>query len=425
MRIAGVSLSLVVGVISQAGFGSADSVSAETGQVEVRAGYDNDLKDASTKAATAESLSSTHPEDLGAPFLNEAGEVVLPVATPRGARLAQQWSRDTGVPAATPHIGSSETQGAVLDEGVDLATRLTESGVGGDSIFVTVDGSEAKPVLLVDPSRVASVEDNLKHISADAIVAANPAGEGEYHQQSRQNDSSPFYGGAKVWLWLENGSATCTGGFTWKGPSGNPWLLTAGHCSQYNANWNPRVVFTGDGTTQIGQSSNQYTTWDNGTGTVPTPGRGSLDGDLALLNLKNGLNVSSRIWIGGANSTSSLPVSGVGSAAVGQKLCFSGAVTGESCAFTVTAIGAQVTYPKGTVRPAVQSISFAAHCSANGDSGAPVYLKGSSSVTAIGILSGGGGGGSDNYGGALDPCSMVFTNIQQAYEAFDGYVPLT
>lgn len=390
--------------------------------VKVLTEYRSDLAAGSGRARSLESLSSVHPKDLGAPYIDIDGAVILPVSTERGERLAAEWSREAGVPIATKVIPASETEGAILDHGAAVARDLLASGQVGEDIFVTIDGSQVKPVLLVVPSHLSDAEELLSDTVAGVDLAPNPGGDVAATTLDRQGDTSPFYGGGVVKVRQESQTSICTAGFPWRGPSGNPWLLTAGHCSQFNANYNPRVVFNGQDV-QIGQSSNDYTTWNRGVGTVQTPGRGTWDGDLALLNLKNGLAVSPRIYVGGSNSSSSMLIGSVGSAAFGQKLCFSGITTGESCAFTVAAVGEQVSMDEGLLRPGVLSYSAAAYCPRPGDSGAPVYLKGSSSVTAIGIVSGGGGGGGDSYGGLNDPCKLVFTNIQQAYEAFSGSIP--
>jgi hypothetical protein len=62
-------------------------------------------------------------------------------------------------------------------------------------------------------------------------------------------------------------------------------------------------------------------------------------------------------------------------------------------------------------------------CTISGDSGGPVYTVDSSGrAIAKGTLSGGGGGGTDNSGGLLDPCSLIFTDIGLANSAFPGTV---
>lgn len=64
-------------------------------------------------------------------------------------------------------------------------------------------------------------------------------------------------------------------------------------------------------------------------------------------------------------------------------------------------------------------------CPMAGDSGSPVYINTPGTGVAVhGVLSGGGGGGIDRYVGRYEPsnCKMIFTEIGQAYQAFNGHV---
>jgi hypothetical protein len=64
-------------------------------------------------------------------------------------------------------------------------------------------------------------------------------------------------------------------------------------------------------------------------------------------------------------------------------------------------------------------------CPKPGDSGSPVYVNtAGTGVAAHGIVQGAAGGGDDYYVGRFEPahCTMIFTEVGQAYEAFNGHV---
>lgn len=99
-------------------------------------------------------------------------------------------------------------------------------------------------------------------------------------------------------------------------------------------------------------------------------------------------------------------------------------MTGEVCGWQATATQATVHYDSGTTaRNMVVARKTSGPCTVNGDSGGPVYtVDGSGQGYAKGILSGGGSGGSDNSGGLLDPCPLIFTDIGLANNALPGTV---
>ena len=80
-------------------------------------------------------------------------------------------------------------------------------------------------------------------------------------------------------------------------------------------------------------------------------------------------------------------------------------------------------YVDGAIARNVAKAEKQGPCIIHGDSGGPVYnLVGVEGAAPKGIISGAGGGGSDNYGGALDPCQVYFTDIWRAVDAWGGYV---
>ncbi len=99
-------------------------------------------------------------------------------------------------------------------------------------------------------------------------VDAN-AGNAMTNVDTRQNDKSPFYGGADLY------QPSCSDAFAWV--NGSLWegMLTAAHCA-------PTVNFTVLAESNHTMGHVGYENWVNGDGTVPYPGQTALRGDVAF-----------------------------------------------------------------------------------------------------------------------------------------------
>lgn len=173
----------------------------------------------------------------------------------------------------------------------------------------------------------------------------------EYRQEdvsrlTRQNDSSPFWGGAQVGRAGVAGF-DCTTGFSVKNASGTRFMVTAGHCFALNAN-----VETGAGLA-MGRITSR----------AAFPNR-----DMELIGTKQYGPV---IYTGGADGVAST-VKDASDPVVGRTIyCSSGAVTFERCDLTVTNLSAQFCDLAGCT----PNLALYLPCgSQRGDSGSPFYL---------------------------------------------------
>ncbi|MBT2401327.1 S1 family peptidase [Streptomyces sp. ISL-100] len=238
-------------------------------------------------------------------------------------------------------------------------------------------------------------------------------------QADRYYDTSPYYGGARFHSYLTTNSATwCTAGFPW--PQDGKWyMLTAGHCTTGNGaamKWNDTDFIGG-----VVRDN-----WSNSKGSVRLSCQDCYSGHLSLDRVEGPSSASARIYKGGKRSTMSRPVHDIWWRSVqsGDQLCTGGMMTGERCGWKVTGTKATVKYTSGAIaRNVVTAEKTSSACVQKGDSGGPTYtVDGSGRAYAKGIISGGSGGGSDNSGGYLDPCHLIFTDTRLAHNALPGTV---
>ena len=153
----------------------------------------------------------------------------------------------------------------------------------------------------------------------------------------------------------------CSAGFNVTGPGGE-FILTAGHCGPPGSVW----FSDNTGRGQVGR-------------TVTTDFPGS---DFSLVQYDAGRAPASGpnvVAIGGGKG---VRISGAADPAVGQRVFRSGSTSGLHDG-TVTALGATVNYPEGTVTGLIETTV----CAEPGDSGGPLFSEG----VALGVTSGGNG----------------------------------
>jgi glycerol-3-phosphate cytidylyltransferase-like family protein len=152
----------------------------------------------------------------------------------------------------------------------------------------------------------------------------------------------------------------CSAGFNVTNGS-NDFILTAGHCGPTGSTW----FADSQGTQQVGRTVNSS-----------FPG-----GDFALVQYASGDagEGADIVAIGDGNG---VRITGVGDAAVGQRVFRSGSTTGLREG-EVTGLDATVNYPEGTVSGLIETNV----CAESGDSGGPMFSEG----VALGITSGGSG----------------------------------
>jgi hypothetical protein len=152
----------------------------------------------------------------------------------------------------------------------------------------------------------------------------------------------------------------CSAGFNVTNGSSD-FILTAGHCGPTGSVW----FADNQGNQQVGQTVNSN-----------FPG-----GDFSLVEYESGEAGAGAdiVAIGDGNG---VRITGVGDAAVGQRVFRSGSTTGLRDG-EVTGLDATVNYPEGTVSGLIETTV----CAESGDSGGPMFSEG----IALGITSGGSG----------------------------------
>ncbi|MGW4461517.1 trypsin-like serine protease [Micromonospora sp. NPDC004704] len=237
-------------------------------------------------------------------------------------------------------------------------------------------------------------------------------GENAGEIQARHNDTSPFYGGARM------GPDGCTIGFSWT-HEGQRYFITAGHCTSLNQN-----VYMNGYSSAVGKVIDDN--WANASGSTKINGASYYSGDLSLVKMNSGYSTFPRVYTGGPTSSTSRVVGGISSRApkTGDHYCTGGSTKGTICNWKVTSVNVTVKYSDGTVARNMTKGTKHGHCTAPGDSGGPIFtINSAGKIIAKGIHSGGGGGGSDHYTGALEsPCREYFTDIRLAEKILPGII---
>ncbi|WP_344613671.1 trypsin-like peptidase domain-containing protein [Dactylosporangium salmoneum] len=297
----------------------------------------------------------------------------------------------------------------------DDITRLTPAAVAGTGHIRTIEPDSAanRLVLTVDTLDDALLDGLAKRYGSELVAVRYEPDATALSNQGRQNDTSAgpgFYGGADI------NSDNCTSGFSWYGGT-TQYMLTAGHCFPTGGGaWVPT-----ENMGFVTQSSREN--WNSGVGTVPFSGQSVNRGDLALIQLDSPKQAGGYIYRGDTNSSTSAPVKEMWSRspASGDQFCSGGQRTGEQCGWVVTSVGIDEHLTTGEWSRNTNKATKQGQCTIGGDSGGPVYtVRGDGGIAAKGIWNYGGGGGSDNWGGALDPCSGGFTDIWQAFYGLPG-----
>ncbi|WP_406402461.1 S1 family peptidase [Streptomyces sp. NBC_00879] len=184
--------------------------------------------------------------------------------------------------------------------------------------------------------------------------------------QSRQEDESPFKGGAGLLL---AGVSQCTSGYAVKtlGDHGDPFMVTAGHCFPNGA-----VVTTPQQNPQerrvVGTVSNRLL---------------GLSGGLRDMELIGGKEYEGKIYVGGVNSNTTIPVVGAHDASLfARNVCYSGAETGEACGHHVDNVLGLGCSASGCSFPTTV-FTGGERLPTEGDSGSPFYSKDGSDNATI------------------------------------------
>jgi hypothetical protein len=237
-------------------------------------------------------------------------------------------------------------------------------------------------------------------VTAAAVLAvttlsatSNPLVASPAHSVNRQSRTSDIaVAGGDIFVWSVHRSvrtgAGCTLAFAVRSDvSHRAASLTAGHCV---------ATLTGPPAYTVNQTR-------NGGGNTTDPGdrlgvvsagayRLGKNGDSALVSLVPFRQARAAVFAGGRSSGATIPVAGLARLHDGMHVCYSGAVSGEHCGFTVVGRPETTVFHEGrrTYRIHHEWRARAETCTSRaGDSGSPVYVRRGGRAFAVGILSGG------------------------------------
>ncbi|MDI1463268.1 S1 family peptidase [Catellatospora sp. KI3] len=299
-----------------------------------------DLSEAQTRLNTAadDILSVSSPGYAGTIAAPENGELQIYWKGQVPAD-AQERAARTGVPVRFLPARFSEAElAAEVDRlGADPRVATAAPNVDGSGLAVSVTSDADRDAIVAQAAVPLTVTVERK---PDLLF-------------DRQNDVSPYWGGAR-WTNLSTGGG-CSTGFSvnW---AGAPRMLTAGHCGS-NGN-----------TVRIGNATQPNTTI-----TADVNAR-----DTQLLNRPVNRTFAGRIYTGAWNSSSSIRVGGSAVDYVGNWICTGGSYSGEHCNAKVYAVNTSVLgMAPMTYAAKVPGVPAAGNCvAAPGDSGGPVYSHG-------------------------------------------------
>jgi hypothetical protein len=361
-------------------------------------------------------LAEAHPDVFGAAYYDAAaGRVVV---RGRGARmntLLAQATADADVAVRT------DAAALTWDELMALFDRtLTVRLPGGARVYSATLDFENQRVVAETSSTSAAVRGELRAALGPnvAVRAGAPVA-----RLSRNADVSPFFGGARIIQGIDQGGENfCTAAFPWRLGDGAAALLTAGHCVPVGDGW---TWFTDATQVQPGNGSATYkvggdwgATYAEGIGSVKVNTRTVANtGDVGQIRIVSGRTVAAFMYTGAWNSTSSAKITAQNPnpALNTTGLCEGGSRNGETCGWKIisTFTGYVDSRSGDTIRAVMAAQkSSATTCPAPGDSGAPVYVRNSTGITAMGILSGGVVSGST--------CIMYFTSLNYAIGSLGG-----
>jgi streptogrisin D len=287
-----------------------------------------------SQGALAASLTQRLGARTAGSYLDSSGAVVVNVLDAATASAVQ-------ASGATPRLVSrTSAQLAATQATLEKTARAVGTIIAADPKTNQVVVSITDSVSAADQAKVRSAAARL----GAAVRVEQVAG-----------TLSPMIAGGDAIL---VSGARCSLGFNTRDAAGTFYVVTAGHCTNIGATWS-----TSGGTvfgTRFATSfpGNDYGVIRYTNTAVAHPG---------TVNLYNG---------------SSQDITRSANASVGQAACRSGSTTHVHCG-TVTATGASVTYPQGTVTGLIRTNI----CAEPGDSGGSLYAG----STALGMTSGGSG----------------------------------
>ncbi|GAA3206520.1 S1 family peptidase [Dactylosporangium siamense] len=355
--------------------------------------------------STAYQNALDHPDDLSVPYQSK-GTVVAPYASDSGSALAANATRGLAVTKAVKVTRSLAQLERIKFEAIEL---------GGGIHTAFVDGARNQVIVEV-PAASDELRASLAARYGQAVAIHLQSDPGAHPQDDgRANDNGNFEGGSDI----RTNVGQCTSGFAFVS-GGQHYLTTAGHCTtnssgNTNATHSPNHTFIG---------FTHVDNWNNGSGSVIVSGYSDYHGDVAAIKLTPGQTATGYAHNGTylpTNATSRLPVRNRLSRWLvpGDQYCSSGIYSGERCGWIVLQTNVAVNYGSGKVlRNGFIAQNFNGLCTRNGDSGAPLYARDSTSITlAVGLHS---GANSVTAGTSSTPCRAYGTEMMHVWQQVPG-----
>lgn len=307
--------------------------------------------------------------------------------------------------SAVRHVQFSYGQ---LENFKHAITFLAEDGVPDAGLIFQTAPDHLNNRIIVSvsaPSEVLFAE-LAKRYGTDAIAIRIDNTDGPASAASRQADTSPFWGGAKI---TTPGQIGCSDSFAWTVSTTADSMLTAAHCIASGGAVSTPAMAMGSVTSGSGEN------WSTTTGTTYYTGQSTYRGDVALIRITSPMKSAAKVYVGPATSISGKGVKSWRTrySVVGDVVYVSGATTGETGPFTVTAVGVDRLYTDNNfvwVRNITESYKTGGTCPTHGDSGGSVYSLVATGVTAAGTYSGFG----------ISVCTAFFTDIYRSFLGLPG-----
>ncbi|MFE9675554.1 S1 family peptidase [Streptomyces sp. NPDC006259] len=317
---------------------------------------------------------------LGGAMVTQAAMASEPSATATVPGTAARSVGSTGADLVK-RLGAARTAGtwvdaegrpvvAVTDE--DTAATVRAAGAGAKVVGHSMNELRSAAAALRAAPRVAGTawvmdyKSNQVVVRGDSTVSASDwgrmtdvaSGIGSFVRMERTEGTfTTRLNGAQPIL---STGGRCSAGFNVTNGS-NDFILTAGHCGPAGSSW----FADNRGTQQVGRTVNSTFPGSDFSLVQYASGKAGAGADIVAIGDGNGVRIT-----------------GVGDAAVGQRVFRSGSTTGLRDG-EVTGLDATVNYPEGTVSGLIETTV----CAESGDSGGPMFSDG----VALGVTSGGSG----------------------------------
>ncbi len=182
----------------------------------------------------AQELTRQHPDDLAEPFVDQTAQaLVLSATTVNGDAIAAAWSPragTAGVLRQTRRVTRSQSDLLRIRE--EVKERGVSALPDSDVIQgVTTEGEGNRVVLVVNRLSDKLLFSLAARYGASAVAVRLDPAFGPFTNVGRNDDTSPFWGGAKVNNYNQPIEGACTGGFAWSW-NGASKIITAGHCAE-------------------------------------------------------------------------------------------------------------------------------------------------------------------------------------------------